>query len=493
MTLRSRISFTLLVIVLILVAPAVYGLYTLWELRGIAQSLRARDAVGALALGRLQTAFGEVEHWQRIYLALAGTAPDTRDDARRRVESNIPRFEIELQRLADAGYGAEVATTQERWYDLIATLREEQRLVEEGDLDAAQEFRETTVNPAFAAVDQTIDPIGSAINLVGEAEAQRAQTLAASAATTTLFALAVALGLAILVAGWLTAALLRPIYELRRGMSLVAGGDLEPRLGIPPDRSDELGDLARSFDRMTQQLAELDRLKAEFISVASHELKTPLSVIKGYVSLLQEGIYGSLQDEQRKVLASVADQSDRLGRLIQQLLDVSRFEAGGGRLDLRRIDLEPFLDELATSFEALAVQNDIDFAVELTDGLPVSIIGDADRLNEVVGNLLSNAFKFTPREGCIRLRAGQRDGGVLIEVQDSGIGIPEKELPRIFEKFYQVENTSQAKSLGSGLGLAIAREIVEAHGGMISAESEFGKGTLIRVTLPERPPPSESG
>src|SRR5690606_28012520 len=207
-----------------------------------------------------------------------------------------------------------------------------------------------------------------------------------------------------------------------------------------PERPDEIGDLAHSFHRMTEQLAELDRLKAEFVSVASHELKTPLSVIKGYLSLLLDGIYGEISEEQRKILSSVGDQTDRLARLIQQLLDVSRFEAGGGRLEIHTIELRPFLEELATSFEALAVQNEIDFAIRLGPDLPETIEGDADRLNEVVGNLLSNAFKFTPRNGRIRMRAGRADGGIGIAISDTGVGVPQDKITRIFEKFFQVEN-----------------------------------------------------
>jgi signal transduction histidine kinase len=488
MTLRTRISLSLVVIVVILAAPAVYGLFTLRELRGIAQDLRARDAVSALALGRLQTAFGEIEHWQRIFLALAGSPVDDRADARQRVETNIRRFEIELERLRLAGYGVATADARARWEELQSAIRQEQRLVEDGELDAAVAYREETVNPALTALDRAIDPIGIAINREGEEQVQRAQNLAARASTTTLFALAAALGLAVVIAGLLTTSLLRPIHELRRGMSVVASGDFEPEVAIPADRPDELGDLARSFDRMTLQLAELDRLKAEFISVASHELKTPLSVIKGYVSLLQERIYGDVPPAQLKVLASVSEQSDRLGRLIQQLLDVSRFEAGGGRLDLRPIELRAFLDELATSFEALAVQNDIDFRVETSESLSPTMIGDPDRLNEVVGNLLSNAFKFTPRNGSILLRAESRDGAVQIEVEDTGVGIPDDHILKVFDKFYQVDNVAQPKSIGSGLGLAIAREIVEAHQGMISAESRVGEGTTFRVMLPQRPP-----
>jgi signal transduction histidine kinase len=269
-------------------------------------------------------------------------------------------------------------------------------------------------------------------------------------------------------------------------MTVVSGGDFSPELAIPPDRPDEIGDLGRSFRAMTKQLAELERLRAQFVAVASHELKTPLSVIKGYVSLVREGIYGDVNAEQQKVLGSVSDQGDRLGRLIQQLLDISRFEAGGGRLDIRPIDLPAFLQDLALSFEALALQNRIDFEVEISPDVPPSIMGDADRLNEVIGNLLSNAFKFTPRNGRISLRAvpGRPDDQVVIEVCDTGVGIPEDQLSKVFEKFYQVENEAQPLSVGSGLGLAIAKEIVEAHGGTIAAESEVGEGTTFRVVLP---------
>jgi signal transduction histidine kinase len=268
----------------------------------------------------------------------------------------------------------------------------------------------------------------------------------------------------------------------------VAEGDFDPNVQVPTERTDEIGDLSRSFHTMTAQLAELDRLKAEFVSVASHEIKTPLSVIRGYVSLLADGIYGEVNDQQKKTLESVSDQVDRLTRLVHRLLDISRFEAGGGRLELRRINVRDFLDELTGGFHVLAFQNGIDFTVNVAGDVPVNVEGDADRLNEVLGNILSNAFKFTERGGRISLDA-RRDGtGLVVEVQDSGVGIPPDKLPKIFEKFYQVDNSAQPRSAGSGLGLAIAKEIVEAHGGTISAGSEVGKGTRFRVTLPERPP-----
>lgn len=143
------------------------------------------------------------------------------------------------------------------------------------------------------------------------------------------------------------------------------------------------------------------------------------------------------------------------------------------------------------------MQSDIDFRVTVDEAAPRTIQGDPDRLNEVFGNLLSNAFKFTPRNGRIEMqvRPGRSEGGdsAVIEISDTGVGIPQDQIARVFEKFYQVENEAQPKSVGSGLGLAISQEIVEGHGGTIGAESEVGKGTTFRVVLPlQKPVPEEA-
>ncbi len=493
MKLRERLVLTFLAMTLILIVPAIYGLRALQDLRQVAYNLSTRDAVGALALGRLQAAFEEAENLERIYLALAGTsAPDDRLAARRQVEQSVVRIDAELDRLRSGGYRDPAAAAARAWERLRRAITEEQRLVESGNVQAADAYRDEAVDPAFDAMDRALDPIGAAINRAGEQQVAQARDIATGAATTTLLGLAVALMMALALGAWSGRSLLGPIRQLRGAMAVVAGGDFEPELPIPPDRPDEIGDLAGSFRSMTRQLAALRKLEAEFVSVASHELKTPLSVVKGYVSLLRDGVYGEVPEQQVKILGSIDDQSDRLSRLIQQLLDISRFEAGGGRLEMQPVALREFLTDLATSFEVLAYQNEIDFALETSSNLPEILEGDPDRLNEVVGNLLSNAFKFTPRHGKIRLRARQGsrgdEPGVLVEVADTGIGIPRDKLPRIFEKFFQVENEAQPRSVGSGLGLAISREIVDAHGGTISAESVEGKGTTFRVFLPLRPP-----
>jgi signal transduction histidine kinase len=186
-------------------------------------------------------------------------------------------------------------------------------------------------------------------------------------------------------------------------MRAVAEGDFEHRLPFGANRPDEFGRLAASYESMATQLAELDRLKAEFISVASHELKTPINVVLGYLELIREGIYGELTPKQAEIFATIEKQAQNVTRLVKKLLDISRFEAGGGRIDPRPMDLNRFVESLRTAFSVLALQREIDFTVTRGEGLPAEVSWDEDRMDEVIGNLLSNAFKFTIRGGKVSL------------------------------------------------------------------------------------------
>jgi signal transduction histidine kinase len=194
-------------------------------------------------------------------------------------------------------------------------------------------------------------------------------------------------------------------------------------------------------------------------------------------------MYGELVEKQREVLQLIEEQTRALTRLVNQLLDLSRFEAGGLPIDPQPVDVRGLVGEVEKSFAALAVQKRIDFRVERADSLPQMVMLDPDRIrHEVLGNLLSNAFKFTPPGGTVELRATTEDGALRIDVMDTGVGIPEDELAHIFEKYYQVG--AEAKAKGSGLGLAIVKHVVDAHGGDIEVASEPGRGTTFRIRLP---------
>lgn len=493
MKLRQRIVLTLAAIALILAIPAAYGVLKLIQVTKIARDLQVRDASAAETVGRLRTSLEELDGAEDTYVALIKEFPEDSFDLRARTDAATAPADSLMRVLNERPSPSARYTQAERnaatqWAALKRVIREEQQSLPFPSNDEQDRFRAQHTDPAFNRMSEAVKHLQDALDIEARLRVRRAADIAANARNTTLIALALALALTIVVGLLMTRAMLRPIDVLRRGMAHVAEGDFEPNVRVPTDRTDEIGDLSRSFATMTEQLAELDRLKAEFVSVASHEIKTPLSVIRGYVSLLADGIYGEVNDQQKKTLESVSDQVDRLTRLVHRLLDISRFEAGGGRLEVRRINVRDFLDELTGGFHVLAFQNGIDFSVNVAGDTPVNIEGDADRVNEVLGNILSNAFKFTTHGGRITLDA-RRDGtGIAVEVRDTGVGIPPDKLPKIFEKFYQVDNSAQPRSAGSGLGLAIAREIVEAHGGTITAESQVGQGTKFRVTLPERPP-----
>lgn len=493
MSLRTRITLTLVGITALLLAPAIYGLLNLRELEDIVRDLQARNAAAILALGRLGTAVEEVDNAQRIYVAFASQPAEVRVPSATAVTAGGGRVEEALAQLATAGFDEAVGETRRRWNEIDRLLVEQRRLVEGGDLEGADALSDGRLAPALDELADSVDELARRIDQRGERQVARATSLAAEAVNTTVLAMVVAVVAALLVGAALGRSLLKPLEALRSATRRVARGEFDVDLGATAVREDELGELGRAFDHMAADLAELDRIKAEFVSVASHELKTPLSVIKGYVTLLRQGTYGELSPRGHEVLSTVDRQADHLNRMIRRLLEVSRFEAGGGRLDLAEIDLPAFLAHLEQSFAVLAIQSHIDFRLELGGRLPSRLVADADRLNEVIGNLLSNAFKFTPEEGSIRLAAYACNPGVAIEVVDSGPGIPADALPRVFDKFYQVEGQPSPRQPGSGLGLAIARGIVEAHGGTIEAESEVGRGTTFRVLLPLEPPGRNGG
>jgi signal transduction histidine kinase len=342
---------------------------------------------------------------------------------------------------------------------LVPSIAEAERVLSA----AARDLRERTAMRVDAATEET-----------------------ANARNAALIGFAVAGTLALIIAVVLWRSISRPMRDLEAGMAAVADGNFGYRLSVSRKRRDEFGRLAASFQSMAQQLAQLDRLKAEFISVASHELKTPINVILGYLQLIEEGAYGHISPRLSETLRTIDAQAHALSRLVHQLLDISRFEAGGGKLDLRPTNLDQFLNELEETFRVLSVQRSIDFRIERAGLLPTEVLWDPDRINEVLGNLLSNAFKFTNSAGTIELLVEGADGQVYLTVRDTGAGIPPRQLPHIFKKFYQADNQDSAMQGGTGLGLAIAREIVVAHGGSISVESTVGVGTTFFITLPVR-------
>ncbi len=237
--------------------------------------------------------------------------------------------------------------------------------------------------------------------------------------------------------------------------------------------------------RIVAELQELDRSKSEFLSTVSHELRTPLTSINGYVELLADGDAGPVTSEQAKMLGIVGRNVARLRGLIEDLLTLSRMEAGQFRPGLVAVDLAPALRQAVLSMAPQATEKGVALVcdVDVSRG-PLAVEADPVQLDRVVDNLLSNAVKFTPSGGQVRLTAEPVDEAVEISVSDTGIGIPEAEQAQLFGRFFRASNAVDQAIPGTGLGLSIVQVIVEQHGGTIRLSSTPGEGTTVTVRLP---------
>jgi signal transduction histidine kinase len=479
MTLRIRLAIGIVSITIILLLPLLLALRSLESVHQTTRSLRDREFAGSLQLGRFRKLTDDIKRGEDALAFVHDSASLARMRANLAALSSTGDS-LDRYKLSPAG---EMRTAI---LSLRAATDAEYAAAASGNANVADEISAQRTRPALLTLDKLIAQTEARLREETRDKAERTADETVDAQRTAAGSLAIALLLATLIAIWLTRSISRPVYDLEKGMKAVADGDFTHRLPMTEARHDEFGRLAESYQRMTSQLAELDKLKAEFVSVASHELKTPINVIVGYLELLQENIYGELNPKQREICATLGKQAQTLTRLVKRLLDISRFEAGGGKLERRQIDLDRFLHTFESSFQVLALQREISFRVVRGDDLPSHVLWDEDRINEVLGNLLSNAFKFTDRGGTVELAVEGVDNEVTITVRDSGAGIPPEQLPHIFEKFYQANNQSQSATRGTGLGLAIAREIVEAHGGTISVASSPGVGTTFTINLPVR-------
>ncbi len=233
----------------------------------------------------------------------------------------------------------------------------------------------------------------------------------------------------------------------------------------------------KSLQEANKKLETLSALKDEFVATVSHELRTPLTAVKEGISLLVDRLLGPLNDEQHDFLTTVDQNIDRLTELINNMLDLSKIEAGRFRMLRRPAQVNDLISETIQNYKTMAVKRQL--RTELKPVSPVFI--DSARILQVLGNLFSNAVKFTKDDGVVTLRVSEKSGSVEVSVEDNGMGIAKEDLPRLFKKFSQV---GQKRSQGTGLGLALCKELLELHGGTIHVESELGRGTRFVFTLP---------
>jgi PAS domain S-box-containing protein len=241
-------------------------------------------------------------------------------------------------------------------------------------------------------------------------------------------------------------------------------------------------DFVEALNETAERLREVDRLKSEFLASMSHELRTPLNSIIGYTEIMLMGIDQELSDETMEDVQAIYDSSQQLLAIINDVLDLARIEAGRLEMEMQKVEVADIVSAAQKSAEGLLVDDVVEFIVEAEEDLP-TIWGDQRRIDQILNNLVSNAIKFT-EEGHVALRAYAEDHRVCLAVEDTGVGIAEEDMDRIFERFEQLNQTVTKQRQGTGLGLAITRELVQLHGGTLEVESELGKGSIFTVRLP---------
>jgi signal transduction histidine kinase len=267
-----------------------------------------------------------------------------------------------------------------------------------------------------------------------------------------------------------------PVGDVVEAVGRVADGDLSTRVAERGPR--EARALSRAFNAMTSRLEAGEEQRRRLLADVSHELRTPLSVVQGNLEALVDGVHPA--DEAH--LAAILDETKVLSRLVEDLRTLSLAESGALALHREAVDVGALVRETVDSFASQAGPAGVSLEAQVSSYLP-QVDADPVRAGEILANLIANGLRYTPRGGRVTVTADADDAGVAIDVRDSGSGIEPERIDRIFDRFYK-----SAESRGAGLGLAIARQLVEAHGGRISATSVVGEGTVVRFTLPVEAP-----
>lgn len=473
MTLFSRLVAGYLAILVVVMAVSAYAIYQLHHLNGIAHSLLQIDRQILEYEEKLRdNLLSQIRYEKKFLISQDQTLYDQfvlfHGDFRRHLEeiggiadSDLdPRLQVirEQHRIyavrleEEAGY-----LKSRRLYPVVQYREEKDKIAERilAELDAVKAYGRRNSYDKLTGLAQTVaNARRMAIGMTG---------------TSLLFVFVVSLVI--------TRSISRPVSLLKRKTSEIARGNFDTAVEIasPP----EIAELATAFNLMCHKLKDLDKMKSDFFSSMSHDLRTPLTSIKEGTSLLLDGVGGAVTDKQKKILHILAEESSRLIAMVNSLLDLAKMEAGMMTYAFAPWSLSALIRRATTEIGPLMEAKKIILETSVSEDLPVLNL-DSERILQALRNLIANAVKFAPEGGHVRVTARPTDRGVEVSVADNGPGIPPESLSTIFEKFRQAAPTAN----GSGLGLAIVKHIVTSHGGQVWAESKVGKGSTFVFVLP---------
>lgn len=298
----------------------------------------------------------------------------------------------------------------------------------------------------------------------------------------------VALVIALTIAFFVSSSMTSPIREMKEIAQRLSQGDFSRKVRIKSQ--DELGELGKSLNTMADELQakmenlkRMDRVRTDFVANVSHELKTPLTLIKGYIETLEDKAINDTKNA-GKFISIIKDHTDRLSNIIDDLLSLSELELSKDSIEKSEFDLKSLLDDILLGFGHALAAKQQKLTIE-PQGQNFKIKADRDKVEQVFVNLIDNAVKYTNDGGRIEICLVEQNGGIVVTVEDNGIGIPREDLDRVFERFYRVDKARSRQLGGTGLGLGIAKHIVLAHKGEIRIESDVNRGTTVFVRLPK--------
>jgi len=469
MRLASRIFLATSLVIVVLVAVAWWSLLAMNQIVAVNRVL-VTQTVPAL---RLETGLREsmlaLIRLETRYAILRDATYEGLWNAR------AERVSLDLERLRGLLLSREEAKRHAKAAADFATYR---RLVGELGSPARGQRPAAAAETRIAATrtERSFDRLQDATYAALERSELHARSVERRTWNGVLTALPASVLLALFGAGLLAFGMTRSLHRLSVATTQVAEASFAQPLEVK--RRDEIGQLAHAFNRMAERLREVDRMKEDFFSHISHELRTPLTSVSEATTLLRDEVPGPLAPKQARLVDIIAANTERVLQLVNEILELSRLRAGLLPIDRRNIDLgrvvQRAVEQLRPQADARGLSVESDGA-----GGEVRVLGDEERLLQVLLNLVGNAIKFTPRGGAVRLGVTAQRDRVELAVEDTGVGIPADALPRVFERYWR-----HGTRAGTGLGLAIVKSIVEMHGGRVQAESTEGKGTRFIVQLP---------
>ena len=468
--------------------------------------------VGAVGLGALSDVNRRAEHLVKLQRKIAAyrqlqhdTTAQLYSVSSALLVPNAGTLEATLRQLNQFGYDLDrLQFVAKDEVELLARVREDYdrfirvvghvvELIRGGRVADSHEVQLSQAGPLADRLERLTN------ELVNKAEADMVASIEASEASYATsrwvvigFALG-AIGLALILGYIISWSVITPVRQVDTRLHEIAGGDFSRHLVVP--NRDELGTLAANVNRMNdelgrlyQQLEAANRHKSEFLASMSHELRTPLNAIIGFSDVLHERMFGELNDKQAEYVRDIVESGRHLLSLINDILDLSKVEAGRMELELTSFSFPAALEDALLLMRERATRHAIKLDLVVDDKLG-DFVADERKVKQILLNLLSNAVKFTPEGGRITVRGSVVDGGVEVSVSDTGAGIAAADQAAIFEEFRQVGGDGSRRE-GTGLGLALTKRFVELHGGRLGVTSEVGKGSTFTFTLPERPCPT---